>query len=380
MVKEVRVERLPAPILSLDAAQASDLAVAALSDGRVRVWHLDTGEILRDFAFKAPETDQRQKDEGEVEPIRVRFAPGGKILGVSYLSLIHLYDSQTWSELKTLGVEGEDVMRPLPPPQLSQRPPVEKQPDDINTGTRKWVQRKMLGDGRTRISDFAFTPAGTAIVASYCRTSCYDNPGGVRWTISKGHEPVRMWELATRRMLWEHYSDSNQTTERIVPSPDGRLFVEVVFQPGQWLLQLRDLATGQRSCSITLFPFPHDAPDIAFTSGSQYFISLWGERHRSWQMAAYDPSNGRILAEFTDRAGSSRLALSPDDRWLAVVTWRGIAFKLWDIEKHKIVLTEVPRLLGLYVPKLDGILVANGHRIVASDPMKGIVFTYDLTD
>jgi hypothetical protein len=48
----------------------------------------------------------------------------------------------------------------------------------------------MLGDGRTRITDFAFTPDGTAIVVSYCRISCYDMPSGVRWMISNGHEPV----------------------------------------------------------------------------------------------------------------------------------------------------------------------------------------------
>ena len=378
---EIRVERVPAPILSLDVAQASGLAVAALSDGRVRVWHLDTGEILHEFGFKEPETDQRQKDEGEVEPIRVRFAPGGEILGVSYLSLIHLYDLRNWSELKTIGVEGEDVMRPLPQPQLSQRPLVEKRPDDINTGTRKWVQRKMLGDGRTRITDFAFTMDGTAIVASYCRISCYDKPGGTRWTISSGHEPVRMWELATARMLWEHYSDANRITQRVVPSPDGRRFVEVVFQPGHWLLQVKDLPLGRESYSITLSPFPHEAPDVAFTSDGQHFMSLWSEQHKAWQTASYDSSNGRILDEFIDRAGSSRLALSPDNLLLAATTWRGFAFKLWDMGKRKVVLTKAPRLLGLNIPTLDSIfVVANGHKIVASDRMKGFVFTYELTD
>src|ERR1700691_4224548 len=98
-IRDVRVERLPAPILSLDVAPGSDLAVAAMSDGRVRVWHLDTGELVHEFGFTEPETDQRQKDEGEVEPIRVRFAPDGKTLGVSYLSRVHLYNVGVWSEL-----------------------------------------------------------------------------------------------------------------------------------------------------------------------------------------------------------------------------------------------------------------------------------------
>jgi hypothetical protein len=44
----------------------------------------------------------RQKEEGEVEPIRVHFAPDGKMLAASYLSRVYLYDTHTWSQVKSL--------------------------------------------------------------------------------------------------------------------------------------------------------------------------------------------------------------------------------------------------------------------------------------
>jgi WD40 repeat protein len=376
---EIRVDRLPASILSLDVAPGSDLAAAALSDGCVRIWHLDTGGVVHEFGFREPETDARQKDEREVEPIRVRFAPDGKALGVSHLSRIHLYQVGTWSETLTLGVEGEDVMRPVPGPQLSERPLVEKEPDDINTGTKKWEQRKMLGDGRTRITDFAFTPDGTAIVVSYCRISCYDMPSGVRWMISNGHEPVRLWELGTGRMAWEHYSGPNRITDRVVPTPDGKLLVEVVFRPGHWDLQVMDIATGKESHSIALSAIP-DQPDVVFTPDSHRFVSLWQEPYKMWQMALFDTASGQVLAHFTDFAGAQRVAISANGKWLAITTWRDKAFKLWDLAQRKPLVTMKPKQAGGRVSSLHVRFTSDDRRVVVSDQRNGLVFIYAITD
>jgi len=381
-IREVRVERLPAPILSIDVARGSDLAVAAMSDGRVRAWRLDTGELVHDFGFTDPATDQRQKDEGDVEPIRVRFAPDGKTLGVSYLSRVHLYDVGAWSELKTIGVEGEDVMRPIPQPQLASRPAAEKEPDDINTGTKKWFERKTRGDGRIRITDFAFVRDGAAIVVSYCGGGCYDKPSFVRWMHPSGHDLVRLWEVKTGQMLWEHYSGLNQIAERVVPSPDGKMLVEAVFQPGHWLLQLRDFATGRELRSITFPPHlhPHEPYDVAFAPDSRHFVTLWSEPHKMWQMALFDASSGEIVDRFIDRAGALRVAASDNGLWLAITTWRGAALKLWDLERRKPLLTLTPRFSSLHLSSLDVRFAMNDRRIVVSDKSNGLVFTYELTD
>jgi WD40 repeat protein len=380
-LSEIRVDRLQAPILSLDVAPESDLAVAALSNGRVRVWHIDTGEVVHEFGFTEPETQPRQKDEGEVEPIRVRFAPDEKTLAVSYLNRIYLYQVGIWSQARTLGVEGEDEMRPVAQPQLSERPLVKKGSDDLNTGTKKWAQRKTVGDGRTRITDFAFIPDGTAIVVSYCRMSCYDKPNGVRWMLSKGHEPVRLWDLRTGRIMWEHYSGPNRTTCRVVLSPDGKLLVEVVFRPGHWDLQLADPASGQESSLIVLSPFPDEPPDVVFAPDGPRFISMWNEPRKIWQMALFDTANGRVLAHFTDSAGATHAAISPNGLWLVTTTWRGTDFKLWDLAKRNPLMVVSPRRVGVRVRSLDDIRFAsNGRSIVVSDRRDGLVFIYSMKD
>jgi WD40 repeat protein len=286
----------------------------------------------------------------------------------------------TWHETKALGVEGEDVMRPVPRPELSQRPLVEKVPDDINTGTRKWVQRKTFGDGRTRIKDFTFTPDGRAVVASYCRGSCYDKPSSITFSNPSGHDPVRLWEIGTERTVWEHDSGPNRITDRVVPTPDGRLLVEVVFQPGHWNLQVRDLATGRESHSITLSAMPSEPPDVVFTPDSHRFVSLWAEPHKMWQMALFDTASGQVLAHLTDAAGAQRVAISANGKWLAITTWRGKAFKLWDLAARKPLVTMKPRHPDVRVWYFDVRFTSDGRRIVVSDRPNGLVFTYAITD
>src|SRR5438105_12465229 len=60
---EVRTERLSKFIQEFDIADGSDLAAVALSDLRVRVWSLKSGQVVHEFAFPEPESDQRLKLE-----------------------------------------------------------------------------------------------------------------------------------------------------------------------------------------------------------------------------------------------------------------------------------------------------------------------------
>ena len=59
-LREIRQERLGNTIEGLDLAVGSDLAAVALSDLRVRVWRLNSGEMVHEFTFPQPETDARQ--------------------------------------------------------------------------------------------------------------------------------------------------------------------------------------------------------------------------------------------------------------------------------------------------------------------------------
>jgi len=60
------------------------MAAVALSDLRVRVWRLDSGQVERELSFPEPETDQRLKLDSDVEPISLRFSPDGKTLAVGF--------------------------------------------------------------------------------------------------------------------------------------------------------------------------------------------------------------------------------------------------------------------------------------------------------
>src|SRR5579862_2233259 len=68
-LREVRIDKLSAFILSFDIANGSDLAVAALADRRIRVWNLSSGEVQHELSFPAPEIDEHLRVAGEVEPI-----------------------------------------------------------------------------------------------------------------------------------------------------------------------------------------------------------------------------------------------------------------------------------------------------------------------
>ncbi len=80
-LREVRIDILSAFILSFDIASNSDLAAAAVADRRIRVWKLSSGEVIHEFSFPSPETDENLKFPGATEPISVRFFARCEILG-----------------------------------------------------------------------------------------------------------------------------------------------------------------------------------------------------------------------------------------------------------------------------------------------------------
>ncbi len=216
ILREVRFEDFPDAILALDIARGSSLTVVAFSDRRVRVWRLETGEIVHDFTFG--EYRRRRPSQGGTgrdEPIRVHFSPDGKVLAISYLSRIYFYDVSSWNEVKSLGVGGEDTS-PGPSGQGTatsetggSRDPEDKPPP------------RTRGDGRTRVADFAFTTDGRYILASYCREECHITLSldTVLWAHPTGQDPIRLWDLATGEIVWQRFCDPTVILVRVVPSP-----------------------------------------------------------------------------------------------------------------------------------------------------------------
>jgi WD40 repeat protein len=386
-LREARFERLGGGILSLDIAPNSDLAAAGLSGCRVRVWRLDSAETAHEFIFPEPETDPRQKFDNEVEPLRVRFAPDGRTLAVSHLSRIYLYEVGSWREIRSLGVAGEETMRRRPSPELTRRPPPDKDHEEkpaptLNQVFQDWFKMKAQGDGRTRITDFKFTADGSSILAAYCGGGCYDIPGDRRGPFATGKDPVRFWDVSSARLIWERVLDPKQAPERVVPSPDGKWFAAASNSFGVCAVGIYDLHDGHRVASLPQVYFPREAPTLLFTPDSHYLITFRAEKgtpkFRHWQfLAVYEVSSGRMTEKLSERQPVRSADASADGRWLATTNWRGLRFLVWDLQTRQPVLMEAPKEWIWRGPIIDRVRFSpDGRRLVVAADTVGMLAVY----
>jgi len=391
-LQEVRMEKLSAFILAFDIANGSDLAATALADRRIRVWRLGSGEIVHEFSFPSPETDEHLKVAGEVEPISVRFSPDGKRLAISFLSRIYFYDVDTWAEKTSLGVPGEDQHRSdlkVTPetPQLERRSTEQAQADknkpvlSLNDSVRAWARDKMRGDGRTRITDFAFTIDGSSIIAAYCRGGCYASPSFRSVPFPTGNDPVRLWEVASARLVWEHVYDENSVVNRIVPSLDGARFAVVESHPGHCAVGMHNFSDG-RALWLHSFGSCADPPSIRFSRDSQSFITNRVEegnrKNKLWRdIATYETSSGEMISDFSKKDTVRDFDISSDGRWLASTTWSGLRFQIWDLSSKKPVMMETPKEWKWRGPRINRILFSpDGCWLVVGNNQVGDLAIY----
>ena len=363
-LREIRIERFSGPILAFDIANDSDLAAVALSDLHVRIWKLSSGEVVHEFSFAEPATDQRLKLDVDVEPISLHFSPNGKILAVSFLNVIHLFDVETWQENTSLAVEGEDKLRPgvtitpqtpqLKPRTAGQARTQSEQPiGDINQTMRKWAAELHKGDGRTRLRDFSFVKDGLFILASYCRGACWTWPG-VRWdAFPSGKDPLRLWNLHSTKIVWEKVYDPRGVISRVVPSPEGERFAAVDSELGRCAVGVYDLSDGRVLWSHPLGPCDQP-PSVTFLRDGQSLITNRVEegnrKNKLWRYAAiYRTNDGKKIADLSGQKGIRNADISPNGRWLVSTSWGGREFQIWDMQSKKIVITQVPKALRRWV-------------------------------
>jgi WD40 repeat protein len=357
---QVRIEELSNPILAFDIASGSDLAAAALSDLRVRLWRLSSGQLVREFSFPEPPTDQNLKLDNEYEPVSLHFSPDGKTLAVGFLNAIHLYNVETWNEEKTLSVAGEDKVRPdikVTPatPQLTRRSVEEANAEkttpipNINQTMRRWAAQRHQGDGRTRIRDFTFTKDGLFVLASYCRGGCWSSSGAVV-AYPSGTDPVRLWDLRAAKIVWEKLYDPQGIISRVVLLPDGGRFLAVNSELAHCAVGAYDLATGQVLWSHPFGPCL-TPPGIAMLSDGESFITNRvdeanrdNRKEKIWRHAAiYETSTGKKISDLPVADGISAADISSEGRWLVSIIWRGTQFQIWDIQAKRIVLKGLPK-------------------------------------
>ncbi|MBZ5671655.1 MAG: WD40 repeat domain-containing protein [Acidobacteriia bacterium] len=342
-IKKIREDRFSGPIHCLALAASRGLAAVALNNGRVHVWRLDSGETVHDFAFAEPDSELRNIGY-TVEPIRLHFAPDSSALAISFLGRIHLYQTTNWTETANLGVPGEDVVRPRKPPVLGRRPDHEEN-RTAKQMAEDHVKRRAQGDGAARITDMAFTPDGSRILAAYCRGEYFDESYHSYhfYFFSSGNDPVRLWDVRGSRLLWERIYRPGGAVERVFPSPDGRRFAAA---PQSGPPQVCDLSSGEPLYSLPgvahLFGQP---PSVLFVQDGAQFITLSaapGDNilRASGRLAIHDSRDGAEVGGFSERAGGYEADISHDGRWLAAVTTNGITFKIYDMQTRKVAFVE----------------------------------------
>ena len=354
---QVRIEELSKSILAFDIANDSDLAAAALSDLSVRVWRLSSGRVIHEFSFPEPPTDQNLKLDGEYEPVSLHFSPDGRTLGVGFSNAICLYDVENWTEKNVLRVAGEDNLRPgiiatSRTPLLRQRTAQEAQAQseqpirDINQTMREWVARRHRGDGRTRVRDFAFTRDGMLILASYCRGGCWSSSGAVV-AFASGTDPVRLWDLREKKIVWEKLYDPQGVISRVVVSPDGGRFIAVNSELAHCAVAAYDLSSGEALWSHRLGPCI-SPPNVQLLPGGRSFITNRvdeaNRKNKEWRYAAlYETATGNKIADLPEGDGISAADVSSDGHWLVSIIWRGTQFQIWDLQAKKVIIRDVPK-------------------------------------
>lgn len=359
-LQQLRIEHLSLALLAFDIANGSDLAAAALSDLHVRVWRLSSGQLVHDFSLPEPLTDQNLKLENEVEPISLHFSPEGKTLAMGFLNAIHVYNVETWEEEKNFSVAGEDKLRrdiKITPerPELT-RPSAEanaersKPAPNISQTMRKWPAERHQGDGRTRISDFAFARGEQLVLASYCRGACWVWPGVLRDRFPSGSDPVRLWNADTARTIWENRYDPQGVISRVVPLPDGTRFLAVNSQLGQCSVGAYYVTTGQTLWSHALSSCDQPPIIAVLPDGLSFITNRVDEANRENRKkklyryaAVYETSTGKKVVDLPEADGISAADISSDGRWLVSIIWRGTEFQIWDLQAKKIVLKAVPK-------------------------------------
>ncbi len=398
------------------AVGGSDLLAVAFVSGRKVVRHSDnlawkgvrlgggtlhvqiknflTGAFVHEIALPDVTISPIRPEDG-AELVNVRFSPDGKLLGVSYLSQIRLYEVGAWRQIATIGMPSEAAVEkaPSPRPKL-QRPDVSAPPRPVSS----WSER----DGRTRVIDFAFTADSRHILASYTHAYCFLYEDYGLFCDSSEDDPLRLWDVPSGRLVWQKSYDRqiakgrpvddllrfSWAMGRVQPSPDARVFASALGSLSS-AIQIRSLLSGDPLYTLS-GDEPGTRPEIQFSpDGSSFYLEVLspkgplGDKQRKQalrqmsDLAKFRTDDGAQKCLFPD-VGGWTTALSHDGRWVVGPSRNAKGLRVADARTCQTI-ASVPIALGNWweFASVNKVLISSDDQwVIAACPPLGWVAVY----
>jgi WD40 repeat protein len=276
-----------------------------VADGRIWVWDLETGEVIRQL-----------EGHGNT-PVAIAVSPDGKrALSADVDGGVILWDLSTWEEIDRFENSGSMIWGILFHP--DGQTALTASADgflarwDLATGERMLLGEKH-GDW---VMDLAVSPDGqTAYSLSWLNE-------------------IRVWDLAGGETIATHHPFFTDTTRCLALSPDGS---QLLVGPGQLDLAgreiqkadiaLLDARTGETL--LNLEGHTAEALSLVFSPDGRYALS--GSRDQTVRL--WDVITGEQLAVLTGHTGIVwRVAFSPDGLTGYSTSDDG-SFRVWDLSE-----------------------------------------------